>query len=256
MYCRLSCRHIGKRQIRGLFLWKSRQCREAFFKRSPFRRYPNLTYSLARNSCLNTSMRGERVICGRGARFPQASAWRCLTFPHGVFSSLTRCTGFADSPPVDGQLQCNCFIIGNCQHRFDFASWLVCPKCSSLHCARYEYFCILQGQLLFVLGQLLWIHHTSCKVLFHWTLQYFLLQSQLLSPKREHGSLAWELGLITNQLAETACISCLLLLYFLLMTTYFTQQHYLSFRFLQTVNHVNYSQGTIKCHEKQVYTYM
>ena len=73
-----------------------------------------VTYSFARNSCLNTSMRLECAICGRGAEFPRASAQRCLTFPHGVysahrfssrsFSSPTRCTGFADSPPVDGKL--------------------------------------------------------------------------------------------------------------------------------------------------------
>ena len=63
-------------------------------------------YSLARNSCLNTSMPVKCVICGRGAEFPRASARRCLTFPHGVysahcFSSPTRCTGFTHSPPVD-----------------------------------------------------------------------------------------------------------------------------------------------------------
>ena len=72
------------------------------------------TYSLARNLCLNTSMRGECTICGRGAEFPRASAQRCLTFPHCVysaqrlssrsFSSPTQCTGFANSPPVDGKL--------------------------------------------------------------------------------------------------------------------------------------------------------
>ena len=73
-----------------------------------------VTYSLARNSCLNTSMWSEWTICGRWAEFPRASARRCLTFPHGVysahrfssrsFSSPTWCTGFADSPPVDGKL--------------------------------------------------------------------------------------------------------------------------------------------------------
>ena len=84
-----------------------------------------VTYSLARNSCLSTSMRLECAICGRGAEFPRASARRCLTFPHSVysahlfssrsFSSPTRCTGFADSPPVEGSCQCNCFIMGNCR---------------------------------------------------------------------------------------------------------------------------------------------
>ena len=84
-----------------------------------------VTYSLARNSCLSTSMRLECAICGRGAELPRASARRCLTFPHGVysahrfssrsFSSPTRCTGFADSPPVEASCQGNCFIIGNCR---------------------------------------------------------------------------------------------------------------------------------------------
>ena len=46
-----------------------------------------VTYSLARNSCLNTSMRLESAICGRGAEFPRASARRCLTFPHSVYST-------------------------------------------------------------------------------------------------------------------------------------------------------------------------
>ena len=56
----------------------------------------------------------ECVICGRGAEFPWASTRRCLTFPLGVYSTHwlssrsfsfpTRCTGFADSPLVDGKL--------------------------------------------------------------------------------------------------------------------------------------------------------
>ena len=40
--------------------------------------------------------------------------------------------------------------------------------------------------------------------IFHWTLQCFSLQSQLLPPRREHGSLPWESRLIPNWLAETA----------------------------------------------------
>ena len=86
---------------------------------------PGVTYSLARNSCLSTSMRLECAICGRGAEFPRASARRCLTFPHGVysahrfssrsFSSPTRCTGFADSPRLTASCQGNCFIMGNCR---------------------------------------------------------------------------------------------------------------------------------------------
>ena len=30
--------------------------------------------------------------------------------------------------------------MGNCRHRIDFTSWLVYPKCSYLHCVRYEFF--------------------------------------------------------------------------------------------------------------------
>ena len=51
-------------------------------------------------------MRVKCVICGRGAEFSRGSARRCLTFLHSVYSahpffSLTGCTGFADSLPVD-----------------------------------------------------------------------------------------------------------------------------------------------------------
>ena len=99
-----------------------------------------VTYSLARNSCLNMSMRLECAICGRGAEFPRASARRCLTFPHGVcsahrfssrsFSSPTRCTGFADSPflyILQGQLlssspsdnlACHFFTQGGARNKF------------------------------------------------------------------------------------------------------------------------------------------
>ena len=80
---------------------------------------------MARNSCLNTSMREKCVICGRGAEFPRASARRCLTFPHSVysahrfssrrFSSPTCCTGFADSSRLTASCQGNCFIMGNCR---------------------------------------------------------------------------------------------------------------------------------------------
>ena len=84
---------------------------------------------MARNSCLNTSMREKCIICGRGAEFPRASARRCLTFPHSVysahrfssrsFSSPTRCTGFADSPPVDGKLPRQLLYHGELPTRLD-----------------------------------------------------------------------------------------------------------------------------------------
>ena len=41
---------------------------------------------------------------------------------------------------------------------------------------------------------------------FHWTLKW-KFQCQLLPPRRERGSLAWESELLTNRLAETAFIS-------------------------------------------------
>ena len=63
-----------------------------------------LTYSLARNSSLNTSMRGECAICGRGVEFStglsvtlsdfSSSVFIALTgFPHGVFLSPAQWKG-------------------------------------------------------------------------------------------------------------------------------------------------------------------
>ena len=78
---------------------------------------------------------GECTICGRVVKFPRASTRRCLTFPHGVysthrlssrsFSSPTRCTGFANSPSVDGKLL---MLHGELPTPPLFASWLVCPS--------------------------------------------------------------------------------------------------------------------------------
>ena len=162
---------------------------------------------------LPTHRPGTRVwtqVCGGGGMRHILMVFMALTgFPHGVFLSNAM-YGIRRQPPVDparGVMQL--LYHGNCQH---------------LHCARYEflwtlqYFCILQGQLLFVLWQLLWIHHISCRVekenfsLFHWTLQclFFSSQSQLLPPRHKCGSLAWEFGLLTNRLAETAELSIVL----------------------------------------------
>ena len=68
-----------------------------------------VTYSLARNSCWARVCGWIAPYAVEWRNFPRASARRCLTFPHGVysahrfssrsFSSPTRCTGFADSPP-------------------------------------------------------------------------------------------------------------------------------------------------------------
>ena len=102
----------------------------------------DIAYSLARNSCLNTSMREKCVICGRGAEFPRASARRCLTFPHSVYSahrfssrsvsSPTRCTGFADSPSVDGKPANATALSWGTVDPPRFASWSVWPDFS--HC--------------------------------------------------------------------------------------------------------------------------
>ena len=120
---------------------------------------------------LPTHWQGTRVwtrVCGWSAPYaiegrnfhgPQRD---CLTFPHSVYSahlflteffSLTRCTGFADSPPVDYVLPKLSIIMGNCRHRLDFASWSVWPD-SQLYGDEFfislnsAIFCILQGQLL------------------------------------------------------------------------------------------------------------
>ena len=72
-------------------------------------RAQDCTFSLARNSCLNTSMRGFVSYAVEGVAFPQGPQRdACLTFPPGVyrapqlssrsFSSPTRWEGFADSP--------------------------------------------------------------------------------------------------------------------------------------------------------------
>ena len=84
-----------------------------------------VTYSLARNSCLSTSMRLECAICGRGAEFPRASVRRCLTFPHGVYSAhwfssrvFPLRPNVRDSPRaprLTASCQGNCFIMGNCR---------------------------------------------------------------------------------------------------------------------------------------------
>ena len=95
-----------------------------------------VTYSLARNSCLTTSMRLECAICGRGAEFPQASARRCLTFPHCVysahrfssrsFSSPTRCTGFWQPPGWRQAAKVTALSWGTADPP-RFASWSVWP---------------------------------------------------------------------------------------------------------------------------------
>ena len=141
-----------------------------------------ITYSLARNSCLNTRMRVECIICSRGAEFPRASARCCLTLLHGVFSahrfssrsfsSPTQCTGFTDSPPPRFDNGNIWPPQGELPTRLAFASWLVCPQCSPLHCARYELFIELCNMFVYCRANYFfsssdscfWIHHVSCRV--------------------------------------------------------------------------------------------
>ena len=114
------------------------------------------------------------------------------------------CTGFADSPPVDYVLLKLSIIMVNCRHRLNFASWLVCPDfCHCTYEFRWtlQYFCILQGQLLFrpltnrswyefefefVLWQLLGfsMFHARWDFIELWN-DFFITQSQLLPPRRE-----------------------------------------------------------------------
>ena len=186
------------------------------------------TYSLARNSCLNTSMPGECAICGRGAEFPRASARSCLTFPHCVysahrlssrsFSSPTWCTGFTDSTPVDGKLLMQLLYHGELPTppRFRFMVSLprgqhpsLCAVRISLNSAIFLY---TAGPATFrpltaALDSSHFMQGGERKFLFfslNSAMFFFSSQGQLLPPRHKPGYLAWESGLLTNRLAETA----------------------------------------------------
>ena len=166
------------------------------------------TYSLARNM----SMRLECAICSRGAEFPR-------TFPQGVFPLRP---DVRDSPTAP-RLTTYC--------RSSVLSWWTADTPSLpwfSHCTRYEvrfrwtlqYFCILQGQLLSnsssdklcAVSSYIGFSSDSCLlarfaqggISLNSAMIFFSLQSQLLLPRHERGSLAWESGLLTNQLVETA----------------------------------------------------
>ena len=156
------------------------------------------TYSLVRNSCLNTGMWGECTLCDRGAEFlPRGSARRIPNFFSRSFSSPTRCTGLADSPPVDGKLLMQLVYHGELLTPPRFCFMVVLPFFLywggiSLN---YAIFLILQGQLLFpsfsCFGRIVILAGWGSFAVFHWTLQcFFSLQSQLLPPRCERGSLA------------------------------------------------------------------
>ena len=140
------------------------------------------TYSLARNSCLNRSMRLECAICGRGVEFPRASARRCLTFRHDVysahrlssqsFSSLTRCTGFVDNPSVGGKLLMQLLYHGQLPTPPWFRFMVSLPRapftvrgtnfielCNIFVYCRASYFSSSDSCF--------WIHYISRKVVFH-----------------------------------------------------------------------------------------
>ena len=162
-------------------------------------------------------MRGKCATGGREVEFPRASAQCCLTFPHGVysalwlssrsFSSLTRCTGFADSPPVD-------YVIAEAQYyhrelltplRFCFMVILPCSLLSGTNfvelCNIFEY---CGANYFSSLSTLSWLEFITFRQGRGISLNsaIFLLQSQLLPPRHECGSLTWESGLITKWLAE------------------------------------------------------
>ena len=104
------------------------------------------TCSLARNSCVDTSMRGNVPYAVEGWNFflvPQQhnTAWLFLmgfiALPDSLteFSSPTRCTGFTDSPPVD-------YVIAEAQYyhrelptppRFHFMVILPCSPLSDMN---------------------------------------------------------------------------------------------------------------------------
>ena len=100
-----------------------------------------VTYSLARNSCLSTSMRLECAICGRGRNFhgPQRdAAWLFLTvfialpgFPHGVFPLRPDVRDSPSAPRLTAAAKATALSWGTADPP-RFASWSVWPDVS--HC--------------------------------------------------------------------------------------------------------------------------
>ena len=181
-----------------------------------------VTYSLARNSFLNTSMRLECAICGTGAEFPRASGRRCLTFPHSVysahrFSSLS--TGFTDSPPPRLTTYCRSSVLS--WGTADTASISLHVQCDPIsHCTgtnfqfgwTLQYFCILPGQLFSnspsdkLSSVSSYMGFASCQLLGFSMFHARYSRANYFHPRRERSSLAWESGLLTNRLAETAMV--------------------------------------------------
>ena len=161
---------------------------------------------------------GECAICGRGAEFRDA-AWLFLmvfialnSFPHRVFPLRPDVWDLPTAPRLaNSKLRLYRELPTPPWFRF----MVMLPF--SLSCTNFVDLCNIfvycRANYFLAWSQLLWIHHISSSAeiyiffsLFHWTLQYNLLKSQLLPLKRERGSLAWESGLITNRLAETAFV--------------------------------------------------
>ena len=167
---------------------------------------------MARNSCLNTSMRVKCVICCscRGAEFPRASARPCLTFPHSVYSAHRFSSrSFFLSDPMYGirraanatalswgtadtaliSLHGQCDPISHCTATNSWFHWTL------------QYiFVYTAGPSTFEFGLWPQVCRFSHKVAPDINFSHFIelwneiFQSQLLPPRRKHGSLAWESG--------------------------------------------------------------
>ena len=169
------------------------------------------TYSLASNWCYNTSMRGggrkwKCAICGRGVAFTD--------IPHRVFPLRPDVRDLTKNP---SWLTVSWDSMGNCwPPRFRFMISLPRVQPHSLHAVQIS---LNSAIFLYTAGPATFHPLTAALdssrfvqggerekfSLFHLTLQYyFSSQSKLLPPRLEDGSLAWESGLLTNRLAETA----------------------------------------------------
>ena len=156
------------------------------------------------------SMRGDCVICDRGAEFlPRTSARRCLTFPHGFIGLPGFPLGVVLSDPIEIDFP-PCYISSR-------ASWTATSylhaHTAPLHCWLQIFHWTLQyfgttgpatsfphSCFVFIRFQAGWVGS------FRWTMQCFNTTEKILHLGLERDSLAWELGLITSRLAETAQI--------------------------------------------------
>ena len=177
------------------------------------------TYSLARNSCLNTSMQLECVICGRGAEFPQASVQLFLMvfialtgFPHGVFSLRPDARDSPRVPPVDYVLPKLSIIMVDCHTPPRFRFMVSLPDfptvrgtnfdfvepCNIFVYCRASYFRIrpltscARFPLRFSSDSCLLAHFVQGGISLNSATKNFHFKARLLPPRRKRGSLAWE----------------------------------------------------------------